>query len=169
MDTTLELGARTRRARPSWRAWDDAMTETFIAHDQHNRLPYHVLEAVGESLGVAARSVETRYGRHLSVMEAMSGWSLDAATVARIADAKDFIDAYTHLVDAGDDVPSYPLFDRALWRSPRAGLARLRRSESRRRQAISEWGPCFYCWADFRLAVGGAAATPTTRMFSEAA
>src|SRR4051794_20644286 len=86
---------RPTRVRPSDQAWSDAMSAVFVAHDAHSRLPHHVLEAVGEELGVAARSVETRYGIHLGVMDAISGWQLGIAEIAEIAGADDFIDAYT--------------------------------------------------------------------------
>ena len=35
-------------------------------------MPFHLLEAVGGTLGVEARSVETRYGEHLAGLAAAS-------------------------------------------------------------------------------------------------
>src|SRR4051794_34965041 len=57
-----------KRTRPGKAQWTQAMNALLEGHEAHGCVPFHLLETVAESIGVAARSVETRYGQHLSAL-----------------------------------------------------------------------------------------------------
>jgi hypothetical protein len=120
------------------------MTTLLAEHARHGSMPYHVLVSVGEALGVAARSVETPYNRHLVTLESERGLVLTEAQIAAITGATDFSEAYSRLRALGP-VPDFALVDRAIWRDPSRALVGLRVAERRRRQVLGEATTCSAC------------------------
>jgi hypothetical protein len=109
-------------------------------------MPWHVLDRVGATLGVAGQSVETRYGEFLQATErAGLGVDLSPADRTTIRSASSLGAAHQALADVGR-VVTMALLDRAIWRD--AGdpeFAKLRQVERQRRQASREGGPCLMC------------------------
>lgn len=115
-------------------------------HEAHGWMPFHVFEAVGESLGVAPWSVETRYRQHLVALERAATWRLGADETATLATSVDFVDGYTRLQAAGS-VAAFALVDRALWADVSRAMVGLRVAERRRRQRLAEAAVCRPCAA----------------------
>lgn len=142
---------RRRRVRPTPNEWNGSMRALADEHTAHLCLPFHVLQAAGDRLGVAARSLEPRYREFVQQLAAASGWSLDATASAVIASAADFADAYGRLEVIGL-APAFPILDRAIWMDISRGLVGLRVAERRRRQAMAESGTCQLCSSRDQLA-----------------
>jgi hypothetical protein len=116
------------------------LQEVEAQHARLYALPFALFEQVATRHGVAARSLETRYGQHVSALAARSQWSLSADAAVMLAGEGDFSAAYQRLAQLGP-VPAFPVFERVLWADVSRALVGLRVGERRRRQRLAEARP----------------------------
>lgn len=140
------------RTRPTDEAWRGAVVRLLAEHADHAMMPIHVLDTVGSTLGVDARSVLTRYGISVRRLAESDPFELTTAMMVELRAAIDFSDAYGRLSRLYDDLPTFAVVERALWADRSSVLVGLRTSERRRRQALAESGSCSSCAADAALA-----------------
>lgn len=127
------------------------MRRLLQAYDRHGRLPWHVLVAVGLDLGVAPRSVETRYYSFIRRLAEEIRFAVSGDSLRVMADSITFADASAQLA-ATRPIPPPALVDRALWTTPSLALVKLRVAERARRRRASEAGTCPACQPPLAMA-----------------
>lgn len=137
------------RIRPSEIDWSDAMRRLLAEHACHGSMLCHVLESVGETLGVTSTTLERRYREFLRRLELEDGAViLDPAERDAIRRAGSLLEAHRILVRQGWIVP-FALFERAVWRDGGdRNLVELRTAERERRCAMRDAPACALCVDD---------------------